>query len=266
MYRQVTLAGLQTMLAGQSGPPIGAALSTGIGERAYADVLDAFRQYMASYNLGRPFVLIGHSQGSMHLIKLIAEEVEGTPLQDQMLSAILLGANVQVPPNQNLGGSFKQIPLCRSETQTGCIITYSSYRDTNPPGDAPLFGQGVDGMIAGCTNPADLRDGAGEPESYFQTGTHGWTGDPMRPIGTPFVRTPDLLFTTCVSGPKGTYLQVHVNADPRTPRVDDIPGDLMIGGRADPNWGLHLQDVNLSQGDLVRIVERQSRAWRPARR
>ena len=33
---------------------------------AYADVQDAFAYYMAHWNQGRPFVLMGHSQGSFH--------------------------------------------------------------------------------------------------------------------------------------------------------------------------------------------------------
>lgn len=264
LYRQYTLQALGPVLA-SADRPIDIALSRAPerGGGGYADVIEAFRYYMANENRGRGVVLIGHSQGAMHLTRLIAEEFDGTPLQGQLVSAILLGANVQVPPGLNLGGSFKAIPLCRSDSQTGCVITYSSYRDTNPPGPGAFFGQGYNGNIAGCTNPADLRRGTGEPESYFSTGTLNWTGDRMRPVGTPFVTTPGLVTTTCVSGPAGTYLQVHVNADDRTPRIDEIPGDILRQGSRDPNWGLHLSDFELSLGNLVEIVQRQARSWRP---
>ena len=43
---------------------------------AYRDVLAAWRNYLATSNQGRPFVLIGHSQGSLMLQMLIAREIE----------------------------------------------------------------------------------------------------------------------------------------------------------------------------------------------
>jgi len=265
IYRQLTRTAIEPLLSDPDGaPPVTELLLKAPRQGGYEDVRAAFEHYMTHYNAGRPFVLIGHSQGAMHLIRLLREEIEGTPAQSQLVSAILLGANVEVPPGKTVGGTFRTLPLCRSDSQTGCIITYSSFRDTNPPSADALFGQGEDGLIAGCTNPADLRRGTGEPQSYFVTGVIPWTGDPYRPVGTPYVETPGLLTTTCVSGPSGTYLQVHVNADPKGARVDDIPGDLMLRGKADPAWGLHTVDMNISQGDLVEIVARQSRAWRPA--
>ena len=46
---------------------------------AYGDVLAAWRNYLATRNNGRPFVLIGHSQGSLMLQLLIANEIENDP-------------------------------------------------------------------------------------------------------------------------------------------------------------------------------------------
>jgi hypothetical protein len=196
LYRQLTLAGLGAAMAANPGAPseTGKEVFSRLPvQGGYEDVRAAFQHYMANDNLGRPFVLIGHSQGSMHLARLIQEEIDGTPLQAQMASAILLGVNIQVPPGRTVGGSFKAIPLCQEMSQTGCVITYSSYRVTNPPGPLPLFGQGREGMIAACTNPASLRRGTGDPESYFDTGRVNWTGDLSRPIGTPFVKAPGLI-------------------------------------------------------------------------
>jgi hypothetical protein len=45
------------------------------------------------------------------------------------------------------------------------------------------------------------------------------------------------------------------------PRVDDITGDLGPPGKPLATWGLHLVDVNLAMGNLLRIVEAQSKAW-----
>ncbi len=52
-----------------------------------------------------------------------------------------------------------------------------------------------------------------------------------------------------------------MNGDPADPRADDIAGDVVMMGQADPNWGLHLVDVNIAQGDLIALVAAQAAAW-----
>ena len=92
IYRQATLGSIAAVLAGQDPAPV--------LDLAYGDVLAAWRHYLAHRNHGRPFVLIGHSQGTIHLIRLLAEEIEGRPEAARMLSALLIGCNVEVPEGQ----------------------------------------------------------------------------------------------------------------------------------------------------------------------
>ncbi len=113
LYRQVTLAGLRTAIAGGGG---GAALSKG---PQYDDVRDAWRYYLEHDNRGRGVVLIGHSQGSFILAELIRQEIDGQPIQSRLVSAMLLGATFSVPPGKDVGGSFQQVPLCRKPAQVG---------------------------------------------------------------------------------------------------------------------------------------------------
>ena len=84
------------------------------GEIAYRDVANAWRSYLRNHNRGRPFVLIGHSQGSIMLQELIKREIEGKPVAGQMLRAIIPGFNVLVPQGKLVGGTFKSTPLCTS--------------------------------------------------------------------------------------------------------------------------------------------------------
>jgi hypothetical protein len=109
-YRQVTLAGLRERRSGGA-----TNLNQGL---AYDDVRDAFRYYLEHDNAGRGFVLIGHSQGSYVLTSLVAQEIEGKPAQDRMVSALLTGATVTVARGADSGGAFRTVPLCRSPTQT----------------------------------------------------------------------------------------------------------------------------------------------------
>jgi hypothetical protein len=250
-YRQVTLAGLRTMMAGRAA----GGLSQGLG---YDDVRDAFRYYLEHDNDGRGFVLIGHSQGSYVLTQLIRQEIDGRPVQERLVSALLLGATVPVAD-----GAFGSIRLCRAESQTGCLISYVSFRSTSPPPESTRFGRTTEpGLVAACTNPAALAGGRADVHAYLsgggtsivgQRGVEPWASHVE--VETPFVSVPGLLTAECKTNENATYLDVTVNGDPSDPRVDNISGDLT------PDWGLHLIDVNLGMGDLVRIVGAQARTW-----
>ncbi|HEV2865672.1 MAG TPA: DUF3089 domain-containing protein [Allosphingosinicella sp.] len=265
IYRQVTLAALARALAGED-------LTAG-QNLAYEDVRSAWRQYLRQRNGGRPFVLVGHSQGTIHLVRLLAEEIEGRPEAARMLSALLIGFNVEVPEGEVVGGSFARTPLCTRFGQTGCVVTYVSFRSTNPPPPGSLFARATrPGMTVACTNPATLAGGTAPLDSYWYTGPSVTnTQTPVEwssqgPPPTPFLRTEGLVSAACVHRGSIGYLSVTVNADPGDARTDRIPGDVVIGGRLQPGWGLHLADISLAQGDLLRIVEAQRDAFRRSRR
>ena len=260
-YRQATLTALLSAMNGSGNP----ARNLGL---AYRDVSAAWRTYLEDHNKGRPFVLIGHSQGTIHLTQLLAREIEGSPAAKRMLSALLIGFNVEVPEGKLVGGTFQHTPLCSRRGETGCVITYTSFRATNPPPLGALFGRAArPGMTVGCTNPARLGGGSAPLDSYWYaapsaTSTQSpiaWSSEGAPP--TPFLRTEGLVSATCVNRGSVGYLSVLVNADPGDPRTDRIPGDVALAGNVQPGWGLHLADMNLAMGDLIAIVEAQAEAF-----
>jgi hypothetical protein len=262
LYRQVTLAGLRQRLAGG-----GLELDRGLG---YNDVRDAWQSYLQRDNQGRGFVLIGHSQGSYVLQELIRREIDGKPVQSRLVSAILLGATFTVAKGQDVGGAFQKIPLCRKPSQTGCVVTFASYRSTVPPPANALFGRVTEpGLEAACTNPASLGGGSAPLNAYLSaagrtiTGTQAprpWVGSGAT-VETQWVSVPGLLTARCATNEHATYLEVTVNGDPSDPRIDDIVGDLGVPGKPLANWGLHLIDVNLAMGNLLEIVGQQAKAY-----
>lgn len=263
MYRQITLAGLRRNLVTGGTPPWGA-------NPHYADVRDAWNYYLQHDNKGRGVVLVGHSQGSFILIELLRNEIDGKPIQSQIVSAILLGTTVAVPKGKGVGGTFKNLPLCHSVTQTGCVMVYASFRSTVPPPANTLFGKVTEPeMVAACTNPAALGGGSGPLHAYLSTTGNLIVGNVTpRPwttngptIDTPSVSVPGLLAAECATNENATYLKVTVNGVPSDARVDDISGDLMAGTQVQANWGLHLIDVNLGIGNFLDIVGQETRAY-----
>ena len=264
LYRQVTLVGLRRMLA----PGAAVTLDQGL---QYDDVKDAWNYYLKNDNKGRGVVLVAHSQGSFILNRLIHDEIDGKPIQSKLVSAILLGTVVSVPKGKDVGGTFQHVPLCHTATQTGCVITFASFRSTVPPPANTLFGRVPDAaMAAACTNPAALAGGSGELRAYLdktgRTITSNVPGKPWvtpeQPIETPWVSVPGLLTAKCASNENASgYLEVTVHGDPADPRVDDIVGDIGAAPNVLANWGLHLIDVNLVMGNLLDIVSEQTKAY-----
>jgi len=245
MYRQRTLASL----AGGLGSDQAA------DAVAYASLAAGWADFLAHYSDRRPFVLIGDSQGAAMLIVLIRRQIDGYPqLRNRLVSAIILGGNVQVPLGHLVGGSFENVPACSSDASTGCVIAYSSFPSV-PPSNA-LFGRpgvGVSlqsgqtsrtGVHVLCTNPAALTGGKGALLPIFATRTQSIQGISVE---TPWVEYPGHYSAECESSGGATYLQVTdttSGSDPR-PTVQQVDGSL---------WGYHADDVNLALGNLVADV------------
>ncbi len=235
-YRQVTL---RALVGGRYADPAVQAI-------AYADVRAAWRDYLAHDNAGRPFVLIGHSQGAMLLTRLVRDEVERSPaLRRRLLSAILLGANVTTAVGRDVGGDFTAIPTCRRPGQTGCVIAYSAF--SAPPPSFAFFGRSKRaGQQVICTDPSVLAGSAGGLHPYVPADRV--TDGPAPIPGTGFVAYPGALRGGCRTGGGATWLQVAAAPGSALPAFDDSLG---------PAWGLHIADVTLALGDLVEAVRRQ---------
>lgn len=106
---------------------------------AYHDVERAFLYYIKYYNKGRPFMLAGHSQGSMHGSRLLQEHIIGTPLMERMIAAYLIGGTTP----KNISG----IMSSRSATDTGVIIGWNT---CTKDGDPAIFTNGLIGWINGA--------------------------------------------------------------------------------------------------------------------
>jgi hypothetical protein len=254
VYRQMTLAAVTAASAGAD--------VTKPAILAYSDVRSAWKEYLANHNKGRPYVLLGHSQGALMLQQLIANEIEGRPEAARMKLAVIPGFNLLVPQGKLVGGSLKQTPVCSKPGQTGCVLTWVSFRANNVPPAGAIFGVAdKPGMTVACTNPAQPgANGWVELDSYWNArsglpvpgGPISWSSEGAPP--SPFLRTEGLVSARCVSdGPRG-YLSIRTNADPADKRTDRIGGEVGVMGMFIPGWGMHLADVSAPMGDLIRQI------------
>lgn len=140
---------------------------------AYADVLAAFDNFIASVPSGRPIILAAHSQGSLHLLRLMKERVAGTPLASRIVAAYAVGWPVSVEADLPALG----LPACTDAAQPGCVLSWQSFAE---PADADL-------VLAAFNDSQGL---AGQPRKGSQmlcvnplTGLPGDTAAPAANLG-----------------------------------------------------------------------------------
>jgi hypothetical protein len=107
---------------------------------AYADVKNAFEYFLEHENEGRPIVIASHSQGSVHAIRLIREEMEGKPIMDRLVVAYLAGWPVRKD-------TFAVLPPCTTPDQTGCFASWYSFEAGHEPENPGFYRNAV------CVNP-----------------------------------------------------------------------------------------------------------------
>ena len=108
-------------------------------DRAYHDVRAAFDAFIER-NSGRPYILAGHSQGSLHGIRLL-REIETGPYAQQLVAAYLAGGTQQSMTKDLL------TPLCAGAGQTGCYVAWSTYGASYEASEEDLLDPFV------CVNP-----------------------------------------------------------------------------------------------------------------
>lgn len=138
-------------------------------DAAYADVREAFRYFLSSIDPDTPIVLAGHSQGSLHLKRLLAEEIKGTPVASRLAAAYLVGWPVSLEHDLPVLG----VPACAAPDQAGCVVSWSSFAEPADPSgvlDYYAVTPALDGKAPGkgamlCSNPLTGTFGGEAPAS-----------------------------------------------------------------------------------------------------
>ena len=107
---------------------------------AYDDVAAAFRYYMAHYNFGRPYIIVGVEQGGQIADRLVREEVDRNP----GLVAKLAGAYlIDVPIPADAYGPGSPTPPCARRAEVHCVVAWTEVAQSDPVGARRLLSRAM---------------------------------------------------------------------------------------------------------------------------
>ncbi len=163
-YRQATFGAFLT-----DKPAASAAI-----DAAYRDIEQAFDVFVDSVDRDTPIVLAGHSQGALHILRLLQERIAGTRLQDRVAMVYPVGWPISIEHDL----PALPLPVCATSDDAQCIATWSTFAE---PADPAMLVErfrespGFDGQKRGdgpvvCVNPLTGTAG-GEAPASANTGT-----------------------------------------------------------------------------------------------
>jgi len=92
---------------------------------AYKDVLGAFEAFLLQAPADRPIILAAHSQGSLHLTRLLRERIAGQPEAERIAAAYVVGWPISVTADLGALG----LPACDTAEQAGCVLSWQSFAE-----------------------------------------------------------------------------------------------------------------------------------------
>ena len=172
---------------------------------AYKDVAAAFDTFLSQVPEDRPIILAAHSQGSLHLTRLLRERIRGKPVSKRIVAAYVVGWPISTTADLELLG----LPACERAGQPGCILSWQTFGE---PADPKMVTDVYDASVAPNGRPR-----AGSPMLCVNplTGNVGDSAPAEANLGT---IVPNAMLTDAVLRPGGV------------PARCDVTGFLLIGG------------------------------------
>ncbi|MFP5329983.1 MAG: DUF3089 domain-containing protein [Alphaproteobacteria bacterium] len=206
---------------------------------AYSDVLSAFDRFIEA-NPDRPVILAGHSQGALHLMRLLAERKDR--LKGRLVAAYIVGWPVSTAADLPAMG----FPACEKPDQTSCVLSWMSFSEPANPSlvlNSWEESKGFTGKARRredilCVNPI--------------TGTRGGAAPPSANSGT-LVPNGDLTSASLAAGLVGAHCSRGLLV------LDgEIPN---LGPYVLPGNNYHVYDYALFWGAIRQDAGRRVAAW-----
>jgi len=134
---------------------------------AFSDVLAAYEAFLDQAPADRPIILAAHSQGSLHLMRLLQQRIRGAPEAGRIVAAYIVGWPVSVTADL----PALPLPACETPDQARCLLSWQSFSEPADPSqvtevyDASSGPGGVPrgGSAMLCTNPLTGARGGAAP-------------------------------------------------------------------------------------------------------
>ena len=152
-------------------------------DAAYADIATAWDAFLAQIGPDRPIIVAGHSQGSVHLLRLLRERIAGQPVAKRIVAAYVVGWPISIDTDLPRLG----FPACTRPDQSGCVLSWQSFAepaDTSQIVAAYDATTGFDGRPRRdtrilCTNPV-----SGMPDTATDASANPGTLVPSSDLST----------------------------------------------------------------------------------
>ena len=207
---------------------------------AYGDVVRAFDAFLAALPEDQPIILAAHSQGSLHLLRLLA--ARRGPLNGRLVAAFVAGWPVGIQSDLPATG----LTACARPDEAGCVLSWQSF--TEPANTSLVSGYwvGTRGLTGTERTAEDML--CVDPVS----GRRGGSSHPRDNPGT-LIPSVDLASASLAPGRVGSrcehgFLVVDGAVPAMGPYV--LPGN-----------NYHVYDYALFWGAVRRDVERRLAAW-----
>ena len=213
---------------------------------AFSDVARAFDAFIAGIPPREPIILAGHSQGALHLVRLLRERVAGKPLRGRIVAAYVVGWPISVAADLPVLG----LPPCRSPDQAGCVLSWMSFAEPANPDLVVESYEASTGLTGGkreredilCVNPL--------------TGSQNGTAAPAANRGT-LVPSADFRSAILVPGRVGARCDRGLLI---------LEGEIPLLGRyVLPGNNYHVYDYALFWDAVRADALRRERAWQASR-
>lgn len=211
---------------------------------AYRDVRQAFDAFLAAQPAGKPLILAGHSQGALHLSRLLVDRRDA--LKGRLVAAYVVGWPLSATADLPLMNRT----ACAAPDQVGCILTWQSFAEPANPAlvmDSWVGTRAANGIVRQrrdmvCVNPI--------------TGTAGGAAPVMSNLGT-LVPSADYSTATLTTAQVGAMCDKGLLL---------VSGNLpTAGGFVLPGNNYHPFDYALFWGSIRADVARRLAAFRTAR-
>jgi Protein of unknown function (DUF3089). len=141
-----------------------------VGEQ---DAIAAFDYYIERRNNGRPFFLLGHSQGAGNLLALLKRGFNDDAVRSRFVAAYLIGVGIQT----NEAGTTSGLRFASGADDTGVVVSYNA--QSAAAAQTPFTGKGVYGI-----NPLNWRVDATPADKSLNLGAvlYNWSDGTAREV------------------------------------------------------------------------------------